>query len=157
MPRSKEGGQAPGEQGQAQVGELKDRAPGGGGAELEVGRLVVEDEGKEKKDKESAKPAQRRRGRGVDLGLIIGKGLTKPVQGQRVWWGLAGPLSFDEGEEHDLEIQQHVPVLDVVQVEADPLGKVGVPTQAVDLRPARDAGLDVMAGVVVRDLLLELL
>src|SRR5262249_7500839 len=59
----------------------------------------------------------------------------------------------------DVEIEQHRPVLDVVQIELDALLDllVGLALAApsVDLRPAGDAGLDAVAGEVAVDGLVE--
>src|SRR3974390_1595321 len=56
----------------------------------------------------------------------------------------------------DLEIEQQRPVLDVVEIELDPLLDAGLTPQAVDLGPAGDAGLDLVAQVVARDPAAEL-
>src|SRR6186713_3058153 len=58
---------------------------------------------------------------------------------------------------HDLEIERDRPVLDVVEVVLDALLERGVAAPAVDLRPAGDAGLDLVAQHVLRDAVLELL
>src|SRR5688572_20579264 len=67
----------------------------------------------------------------------------------------AGVLLTEEGQQHDLEIEQEVPIFDVVEVAADARVEIGVAAVAVDLGPAGDARLDVVARVVVGDLLLE--
>src|SRR5688572_5856347 len=62
-----------------------------------------------------------------------------------------------EREPHDLEVEADRPVLDVIQVVFDALLERGVAAPAVDLRPAGDAGLDLVAQHVLRDAVLELL
>src|SRR5687767_3451646 len=62
----------------------------------------------------------------------------------------------DEGQPHDLDVQRHRPVLDVIQVVLDAFLERGVAAPAVDLRPARDAGLDLVAQHVLRNAVLEL-
>ena len=62
--------------------------------------------------------------------------------------------------EQDVEVEQHRPVVDVVEVVLDALldllGGVGLAAPAVDLRPAGDAGLDLVAGeVAVDDVVVE--
>ena len=61
-----------------------------------------------------------------------------------------------DGEPHDLEIERQRPVLDVVQVELDALFERRVAAPAVHLRPAGDAGLDLVPQHVLRDAVLEL-
>src|SRR6201988_761798 len=59
----------------------------------------------------------------------------------------------------DAEIEQHRPVLDVIEIELDALLDllfiVDLATPAVDLRPAGDPGLDAVAGEVAIDGLVE--
>src|SRR5687768_17974005 len=62
-----------------------------------------------------------------------------------------------DGQPEDLEVEADGPVLDVIQVVLDPLLERGVAAPAVDLRPAGDAGLDLVAQHVLRDAVLELL
>src|SRR5437660_1795061 len=62
-----------------------------------------------------------------------------------------------EREPHDLEIERDRPVLDVVEVVLDAFLERRVAAPAVDLRPAGDAGLDLVAEHVLRDAVLELL
>ena len=64
--------------------------------------------------------------------------------------------TLDEREPHDLQIEAHRPVLDVVQVVLDALLERRVAAPAVHLRPAGDAGLHLVAQHVLRDLVLEL-
>ena len=57
--------------------------------------------------------------------------------------------------EQDVEVEQHRPVLDVVEIVLDAaldlvLG-VGLAAPAIDLRPAGDAGLDLVAGEIAVD------
>src|SRR5262245_15919538 len=61
-----------------------------------------------------------------------------------------------ERQPHDLEVELHRPVFDVIQVVLDALLDGGVAPPAVDLRPAGDAGLDLVTQHVLRDLVLEL-
>src|SRR5687767_3934374 len=63
----------------------------------------------------------------------------------------------DEGEPHDFDVERDGPVFDVVEVELDTLFERGVAAPAVYLRPAGDAGLDLVAQHVLRDAVLELL
>src|SRR4051812_45680924 len=49
--------------------------------------------------------------------------------------------SAEQGQPHDLDVETKRPVLDVVEVEFDALLERRVAAPAVDLRPARDAGL----------------
>ena len=65
--------------------------------------------------------------------------------------------AFDERQPHDLQVEPDRPVLDVVQVVLDPLFDRRVAAPAVDLRPAGDSGLYLVAQHVLRDLVLELL
>src|SRR5690606_30248671 len=65
------------------------------------------------------------------------------------------------GHRQDVQVEHHRPVLDVVEVVLDPaldlLRCVGFPAPAVDLRPAGDARLDLVAReVAVDDLAIEL-
>src|SRR5262245_46099639 len=46
----------------------------------------------------------------------------------------------DEGQPHDLQIERHRPVLDVVEVVFNTFLQRGIPAPAVDLRPPGDAG-----------------
>src|SRR5262249_7391115 len=66
----------------------------------------------------------------------------------------------EHGADHDLEIEPERPVIDVVQVVRDAAAHlvvgVGLAAQPVNLRPAGDAGLDVVAAGIDRDSLLEL-
>ena len=62
-----------------------------------------------------------------------------------------------QGQPHDLEVEPQRPVLDVVEVVLDALLDRGVAAPAVDLRPAGEAGLHLVAQHVLRDPLLELL
>src|SRR5215510_5417641 len=47
----------------------------------------------------------------------------------------------DDGEPHDLQVEAHRPVFNVVQIVLDTLFERRIPAPAVDLRPAGDAGL----------------
>src|SRR6266852_3168694 len=55
----------------------------------------------------------------------------------------------------DEEVEQHGPILDVIEIVLDPaldfLVRVGLPAPTADLRPAGDAGLDAMAGEIAVD------
>src|SRR6185437_6570358 len=61
--------------------------------------------------------------------------------------------------EKNVEIEQHRPVLDVIEVELDALLDlflvVDLAAPAVDLRPAGDAGFDAMAGEITVDRFVE--
>src|ERR1051325_2873008 len=71
-----------------------------------------------------------------------------------------GPEQRDRGPHQDVEVEQHRPVLDVVEVVLDAvlhlLGAGELAAPAVDLRPAGDAGLDSVAGEIAVDRLVEL-
>src|SRR5688572_12556986 len=71
--------------------------------------------------------------------------------------GTALEQTPDEGQPHDLDVERHRPVLDVVEVVLDALLERGVAAPAVHLRPAGDAGLHLVAQHVLRDAVLELL
>src|SRR5688572_19089978 len=62
-----------------------------------------------------------------------------------------------EREPHDFEVEGHRPVLNVIQVVLDTLFERGVAAPAVDLGPAGDSGLHLVAQHVLRDAVLELL
>src|SRR4051794_7542093 len=49
--------------------------------------------------------------------------------------------SAEQGHPHDLQVERHRPVLDVIEVELDALFQGGVPAPAVDLCPAGNTGL----------------
>ena len=103
---------------------MERRSTGRDSSELQIGRLVVEDEREEEHRKEKAKPVQRPGGWCIDLGLLIGQGLSYPFHFS---WELgcvailAGAFAFHESQKHDLEVEENVPVLDVVKIKADPL------------------------------------
>src|SRR6267142_1782776 len=83
----------------------------------------------------------------------------KPAAPVMTTWGLVGMLVEEasyEGEPHDLQIEPHRPVLDVIQVVLDPLFDRRVAAPAVHLRPAGDARLHLVAQHVLRDSVLEL-
>src|SRR5436305_13210544 len=63
----------------------------------------------------------------------------------------AGPEHQPEGLHHDLDVEEGGPVLDVVEVVARALLDRGVAAQPVDLGPAGDARLLVVAVAVARD------
>src|SRR4051812_40091408 len=69
----------------------------------------------------------------------------------------AGTPIADEGHEHDLEIEQRAPILQVPEIALDALAEIGVAAQPLDLRPAGDARRGIVACVVVHDLVLEVL
>src|ERR1044071_3662750 len=62
-----------------------------------------------------------------DVGLSIGSSSKQPAY---------------DGQPHDLQIEGDRPVLDVIEIEFNPLLERGVAAPAVDLRPPGDAGLD---------------
>ena len=66
-----------------------------------------------------------------------------------------GVVALEESQEHDLEIEEEVPVLEIPEVAFDALGEVGVAAESLDLRPAGHAGFGLVAGVVVGDVVLE--
>src|SRR5689334_10281500 len=55
--------------------------------------------------------------------------------------GMLVEEAFDDRQPDDLEVEAHRPVLDVIKVVFDALLERGVAAPAVDLRPARHAGL----------------
>src|SRR5690242_15523891 len=65
--------------------------------------------------------------------------------------------ALHDRQPHDLQVERDRPVLDVVEVVLDALLDRGVAAPAVDLRPAGQAGLDLVAQHVLRHPLLELL
>ena len=65
--------------------------------------------------------------------------------------GTSPPLSHD-----DLQVEQHRPVLDVIDVSAGAVLDGAIAAHAVDLRPARYAGLLSMAAQILGYLLREL-
>src|SRR5687767_8636318 len=67
------------------------------------------------------------------------------------------PQDADDRQQDDLEVEPGRPVLDVVVVPLDAVGQRRLATEAVDLGPARDAGLDAVAVLVPVDLALETL
>src|SRR5437762_1458899 len=79
-----------------------------------------------------------------------------PVMTTRFLVGMLVEEPAQQRQPHDLQIEPHRPVLDVVEVVLDPLLDRGVAAPAVHLRPAGDAGLHLVAQHVLRDLVLEL-
>src|SRR5688500_2076669 len=69
--------------------------------------------------------------------------------------GLPLQNAAEERHPHDLEIERNRPVLDVVEVELDPLLERGVATPAVHLGPAGDAGFHLVTEHVLREAVLE--
>src|SRR5678815_1589338 len=63
----------------------------------------------------------------------------------------------NDGEPHDLQVERHRPVFDVIQVVFDPLFERGISAPAIDLRPPGDARLHLVAQHVLRDAVPELL
>src|SRR5689334_21672905 len=63
----------------------------------------------------------------------------------------------NQRQPHDLDIESNRPVLDVIQIVLDSLLERRIAAPAVDLGPAGDAGLDLVAQHVLRDAVLELL
>src|SRR4051812_41481633 len=65
----------------------------------------------------------------------------------------------DRRFQQDVDVEQHRPVLDVIQIELDALLDllfiVDLAAPAVDLRPAGDAGLDAVAREIAVDGLVE--
>src|SRR5512139_3031860 len=70
--------------------------------------------------------------------------------------GMLVDEAVPEGHEEDLEVEGERPVLDVEDVVLDALLDRGVAAPAVDLRPAGEAALDLVAQHVARDALAEL-
>src|SRR6187402_3869924 len=62
----------------------------------------------------------------------------------------------EDGKPHDLQVECHRPVLDVVEVVLNSLLERRVTAPAVYLRPARDARLHLVPKHVLRDAVLEL-
>src|SRR6187200_1422994 len=63
----------------------------------------------------------------------------------------------DEGQPHDLQVERHRPVLDVIEVVFNSFLQRCISTPTVDLGPAGDPGLDLVPQHVLRDAVLELL
>src|SRR2546421_12479511 len=80
-----------------------------------------------------------------------------PVITTRCLVGMLVEKASDDRQPHDLEIEPHRPVLDVIEVVLDALLERRVTAPAVDLRPAGHAGLHLVAQHVLRDAVLELL
>jgi hypothetical protein len=92
------------------------------------------------------------------LGRSAVKGTPKAPARHAAARGSIGVLRLQKREgrqEQDLQIKQDRPVLDVVDVAFDALfdlfGRVDLAAPAVDLRPAGDAGLDLVAGEIAVD------
>src|SRR4051794_14453880 len=62
-----------------------------------------------------------------------------------------------ERQPQDAQVEPRRPVRDVVEVELDAFSQRRVAAPAVDLGPARDAGFDGVASVIVRNRLGELI
>src|SRR5258708_39137539 len=81
--------------------------------------------------------------------------------------GIGGPQAFGlergtlesakQREPHNLDVEAHRPVLDVVEVVLDSLLERCVAAPAIHLRPACDACLDLVAEHVLRNAVFELL
>src|SRR6266571_9264637 len=83
----------------------------------------------------------------------------KPAAPVMTTRGLVGMLVEEpsqQREPHDLEIEPHRPVLDVIEVVLDPFLDRRVAPPAVHQRPPRDPGLHLVAQHVLRNLVLEL-
>src|SRR6185503_9949965 len=63
----------------------------------------------------------------------------------------------DEGQPHDLQVERHRPVLDVIEVVFNSFLQRCISTPTIDLGPAGDPGLDLVAQHVLWDAVLELL
>lgn len=70
---------------------------------------------------------------------------------------LIGVGALEEGHEHDLEVEEEAAVFHVPEVVFDAFGEVGIAAEAVDLGPAGHAGFGVVTGVVVGDVVFEVL
>src|SRR3954454_19079410 len=70
--------------------------------------------------------------------------------------GMLVEKALEHRQPHDFEIEADRPVLDVIEVVLDPLLDRGVAAPPVDLRPAGDAGLDLVPEHVLGNLVLEL-
>src|SRR5436190_19645056 len=79
-----------------------------------------------------------------------------PVMTTRFLVGMFVEEAAQERQPHDLEIEAHRPVLDVVEVVFDALLDRGVAAPAVNLGPPRHPRLDLVAQHVLRDSVLEL-
>src|SRR5688572_16337403 len=71
--------------------------------------------------------------------------------------GLPREDAAEERHPHDLEVERHRPVLDVIEIEFNALFERGIAAPAVDLRPSRDAGLHLMPQHILREPVLELI
>src|SRR6516165_1160701 len=72
------------------------------------------------------------------------------------WRQLMGVFISKKCENHGLEIEEQVPVLDVIKVITDSFCQVRVATKTVHLRPTGDARFHRVARVVMRNLVLEI-
>src|SRR5262252_9923803 len=79
-----------------------------------------------------------------------------PVTTTRCLVGMLVEEPAEQRQPHDLEIDTHRPVLDVVEVVFDALLDRRVSAPAVHLRPTGNAGLHLVAQHVLRNLVLEL-
>src|SRR5262245_18312420 len=70
--------------------------------------------------------------------------------------GSVGCEDANQRQPHDLDIESHRPVLDLIEIVLEPLLARRVAAPAVDLGPSVDACLDLVAQHVLRDAMLEL-
>ncbi len=95
-----------------------------------------------------------RSGSSIELSAVRFRGVLLALRGGAPL-GRGAPLDsgdapLEKRKEDYPYIQPEAPVLDVVVVEEHPLFYGGVPPEPVDLRPARDAALDLVAvGITV--------
>src|SRR2546423_4003368 len=91
---------------------------------------------------------------------LIGPDASRPEATRSQAYGTVALLTSvpehgQDGHHHDLQVEPERPVLDVVVVPLHSIDERGLPSQAVDLRPAGDARLDAMTVLVAMDRLLE--
>src|SRR5579862_8550109 len=70
---------------------------------------------------------------------------------------LTSVFPSEKGEDHDLQVQEDAPVLEIKEVRPDAFAQVRIAAEALYLRQTRDARLRIVPRVVVRYLLLEIL
>src|SRR5689334_21867703 len=101
----------------------------------------------------SQRPATRARSRPPGAATTSNPSRTKFTGATLL--GAATGKDRGNGQDEDLEVEPGRPILHVIVVPLDPVGKRHVAAQALDLRPAGEAGLHAMAIAVAIDALGE--
>lgn len=65
--------------------------------------------------------------------------------------------ALEECHEHDLEVEEKTPVFHVPEVVLDAFGEIGVAAETVDLSPSGHAWFGVVTGIVMRNVVFEVL